>query len=688
VEDEAAYKLKAPSREMKIRRLVHFASKTCLDIDGLGDAVAEQLVNSHLVESPCDIYKITDQQWLSLLEFAEKSLNNIKKAISESKKCELWRLINSLGIPNVGIETSKDLSKHFKSLIRLSRADEADFYVKEIKNNETERINCIENIGPKIAESIIAFFKNPNSSLEIKTLHKEGYMVEEDGDSEFIFLRNLSLENKAIYLRLKKSKNILDTIMSFGVKGATKRLIMKMIAYNRDIKATLSADATKLASEIRAKSDEVAISGLQEVLKSIYANDLIKRAGAPNEIETEVYDFCYEQVQLRYKKILKLFDINFNEKITPEIAEKKVRALFRNGKWIPVALECWQNAHKPKDIYEVKISDIVIGDAYKYETEAKKIIEEREKHREELIKNKKIHSKSQQSSSKFVLNQKQKELIPEEYHALAERLAASTDAVDTILALEIPKVDRDFILGLIACDRNIFLNKHTNISTVYEKLCFTPKDLRSLERIFESLKDNQVSRTIEVVHAPLSVTEDIYHNAVQKTFFYSKKCLKLLNIVDSYELKSLSDYDKYLKRKIKENPHYKYAIELWTKYMNKNIHEINLDEIIKGDALKFEEKARALVPQKANLSDIEKLRKLSSSKKGNLIVISGKIEGLNRDEAKNTAVKLGYEVADSVSSSVCLLVIGEDPGPSKIKKALALKIPVVQFNELKPYTRN
>lgn len=86
------------------------------------------------------------------------------------------------------------------------------------------------------------------------------------------------------------------------------------------------------------------------------------------------------------------------------------------------------------------------------------------------------------------------------------------------------------------------------------------------------------------------------------------------------------------------------------------------------------------------MDDIDKLKKLSSSKKGNLIVISGKIEGLNRDQAKEAAIKLGYELADGVSASVCLLVIGEDPGPSKIKKALALKIPVVQFSELKPYT--
>ena len=680
--DDGSYKLKAPSREMKIRRLVYFASKTCLDIDGVGDAIAEQLVNSQMVDSPCDILKLSDQQWLSLPEFAEKSLSNIKNAISASKKCELWRLINGLGIPNVGVETSKDLSNHFKSLKSLSTANEADFYVRVIKINETERINCIENVGPKVAESIIGFFKNLSSRVEIDVLEKEGYKLEENGDSEFIFLRNLSLENKAKYLRLKKSKNILDTIMCFAVDGVNDRLAMKLIAYNRDIKVTISTDTGKLASEIRAKSDEVSVFRLQEVLNSTFAKDLIMRAGAPNEIEAQVYEFCYEQVQFRYKKILKLFDINYNENITPDIAEKKVRGLFRSEKWIPVALESWQDAQKHKDIYQIRISDIISGDAYKYEVDAKKKIEERERHKE----NKEQHNKTQLKSPKVELDEKQKELIPPNCHALAQKLILANDVVGTILALEIPKADSDFILGLIASDRNIFINKQTNIAAIYQKLCFTAKDLRTLEKIFESLKDEQISKTIEIVHAPLTPTENFFNLAVQQTFFYSKKCLKLLNIDDSYELKSLSDYDKYLKRKIKENPHYKFAIELWTKYVNKSVNEVNLDEIIKGDALQFEEKAKTLVPQKASLDDIDKLRKLSSTKKGNLIVISGKIEGLNRDQAKEAAIKLGYELADGVSASVCLLVIGEDPGPSKIKKALALKIPVVQFSELQPYS--
>ena len=91
------------------------------------------------------------------------------------------------------------------------------------------------------------------------------------------------------------------------------------------------------------------------------------------------------------------------------------------------------------------------------------------------------------------------------------------------------------------------------------------------------------------------------------------------------------------------------------------------------------------VPKKANLSDIDALKKLSTNKSGNVIVISGKVEGLNREQAKEAAEKLGYKVADGVTSAINILVIGEDPGPSKIKKALTYKIPVIPFNELKPY---
>ncbi|GBL44109.1 DNA ligase 1 [Verrucomicrobiota bacterium] len=73
--EEAAYKLRAPSREMKIRRLVHFASKQCLDIDGLGDAVAEQLVDLALVDVPVDALGITPAQWRMLEGFKDKSVD-------------------------------------------------------------------------------------------------------------------------------------------------------------------------------------------------------------------------------------------------------------------------------------------------------------------------------------------------------------------------------------------------------------------------------------------------------------------------------------------------------------------------------------------------------------------------------------------------------------------------------------
>jgi DNA ligase (NAD+) len=91
VGDEAAYKLRAPSREMKIRRLIHFACKQCLDIDGLGEAVAEQLVDLGLVDAPVDVLKLNRGEWMMVEGFKEKSVDNMLAGLAQAKQRELCR---------------------------------------------------------------------------------------------------------------------------------------------------------------------------------------------------------------------------------------------------------------------------------------------------------------------------------------------------------------------------------------------------------------------------------------------------------------------------------------------------------------------------------------------------------------------------------------------------------------------
>ncbi len=163
VGDEAAYKLRAPSREMKIRRLIHFACKQCLDIDGLGEAVAEQLVDLGLVDAPVDVLKLNRGEWMMVEGFKEKSVDNMLTGLAQAKQRELWRAIHALGIPNVGTQTAKDLARHFKSIDALEAARSADLlHTKVGKKGGVTHEAVIPGVGVEVSESILSYFSDPN----------------------------------------------------------------------------------------------------------------------------------------------------------------------------------------------------------------------------------------------------------------------------------------------------------------------------------------------------------------------------------------------------------------------------------------------------------------------------------------------------------------------------------------------
>ncbi len=173
--EEAAYKLRAPSRDMKIRRLVHFASKQCLDIDGLGDAVAEQLVDLGLVDVPVDALGITPPQWHMLEGFKEKSVDNMMAGLEQAKQRELWRAIHALGIPNVGMQTAKDLSRHFKSMDALESARASDLLLTKVgKKGGVSYESVISGVGVEVSESILSFFSDPNHRDWVKAMRAAG----------------------------------------------------------------------------------------------------------------------------------------------------------------------------------------------------------------------------------------------------------------------------------------------------------------------------------------------------------------------------------------------------------------------------------------------------------------------------------------------------------------------------------
>jgi DNA ligase (NAD+) len=175
VGDEAAYKLRAPSRDMKIRRLVHFACKQCLDIDGLGDAVAEQLIDLGLVDAPVDAFKLNRGEWMMLEGFKEKSVDNMLAGLEQAKQRELWRAIHALGIPNVGMQTAKDLARHFQSMDALEAAKPSDLlHTKVGKKGGVSYESVISGVGVEVSESILSFFSDPNHRDWVQAMRTAG----------------------------------------------------------------------------------------------------------------------------------------------------------------------------------------------------------------------------------------------------------------------------------------------------------------------------------------------------------------------------------------------------------------------------------------------------------------------------------------------------------------------------------
>ena len=151
--------------ELRRRRLIYFAGKTCMDIPNLGEAVAAQLVDRGLVRTPADLYALTFEQLLTLEKFKEKSASNLLEGIAASRSRELWRLINGLGIPNVGEATAKDLAKKFRTLAALETAS-------------VEELATVDGIGEIVAASVAEFFLNPENRAFCDALVAAGLNTE------------------------------------------------------------------------------------------------------------------------------------------------------------------------------------------------------------------------------------------------------------------------------------------------------------------------------------------------------------------------------------------------------------------------------------------------------------------------------------------------------------------------------
>lgn len=151
-EGEVAMRCPNPSCAVQVRRRVqHFASKACVDIEGLGEAMAETLVERGWVRAVPDIYRLRRDDLLGLGKSVEKSTDKLLAAIEASKRGELWRFIHGLGIPHVGAAAAKDLAARFRSLNALAAATLGEFL-------DAKGASLIPGIGETMARAIVGFF--------------------------------------------------------------------------------------------------------------------------------------------------------------------------------------------------------------------------------------------------------------------------------------------------------------------------------------------------------------------------------------------------------------------------------------------------------------------------------------------------------------------------------------------------
>jgi DNA ligase (NAD+) len=164
-EGEAIWRCPNPNCSARQRRyLYHFVSKGAFDIEGLGPKIIDQLLEEGLISDPADLFELKEGDLLPLERFAEKSAENLVKAIQSKKEITLGRFIYALGIPQVGEETAQDLANHFKNLDNLKKAT-------------LEELLLIKDIGPETANSIYSFFREKRNLNLIERLLKAGVEI-------------------------------------------------------------------------------------------------------------------------------------------------------------------------------------------------------------------------------------------------------------------------------------------------------------------------------------------------------------------------------------------------------------------------------------------------------------------------------------------------------------------------------
>jgi DNA ligase (NAD+) len=251
--------------------IIHYVSRRALDIEGLGDKIVEQLVDTGLVASPADLYTLTYEQVVVLEGFADLSTRNLLAAIAESKRPTLARFIYALGIPDVGEETAKLLARALGSLARIQVA-------------LPEVLTWLPDVGGEVAHEIHSFFEDAHNRNVIALLLERGLQLQEEGElhaefaacatlGEFIdrlnipFIaatgaRNLADKAGSLAAVIALSQDWLELSVMKGLNEKAKQSLREFFAVQGNVARASAIEAQLLAFGMHWTSERKQLAGL------------------------------------------------------------------------------------------------------------------------------------------------------------------------------------------------------------------------------------------------------------------------------------------------------------------------------------------------------------------------------------------------------------------------------------------
>lgn len=204
--DEAAHYCPNPNCPPQIKaRIEHFVDRKAMDIEGLGSETIDELLSKQLIHNIADIYLLTKEQLLQLEHFADKAAENLLSSIEKSKQAPYHRVLYALGIRYVGETVARKLASAFPSIDELMHASK-------------EQLMQIDEIGEKIANSLIDWFNNKNNQIIIERLKKVGLQFSQEIKPQSNILNNLNIVVTGTFKGTYGRKEVEELVIKNGGK--------------------------------------------------------------------------------------------------------------------------------------------------------------------------------------------------------------------------------------------------------------------------------------------------------------------------------------------------------------------------------------------------------------------------------------------------------------------------------------